>query len=85
MATLVATIGEGLRLVKDCVVVQGGTITIAEATPAAKASPRACREASASTNAPRGGSRDGHAHRRLQIGPASCVRSIGEARRSDGA
>ena len=53
MTTLVATIGEGLRLVKDCVVVQGGTSTIAEATPAAKASPRACREASANTNSRR--------------------------------
>ena len=33
--------------------VQGGMSSIAEATPAAKASPRACREASARTNARR--------------------------------
>jgi hypothetical protein len=35
-------------------VVQGGKSNIAEATPAAKASPRWCRAAGAGTNSPRG-------------------------------
>ena len=43
--TLVPTIGEG------SIVVQGGMSSIAEATPAAKASPRWCWVASGSKNA----------------------------------
>jgi hypothetical protein len=75
MATLVPTIGEGLSRGSRRHEQHSRTDPDGESL-----SPLAPGGERQGELAPRGGTRDGHAHRQLQIRPGSCARSLGASR-----